>query len=1588
MKNTKYQEFNAGRAGSGKVNLASGQLEFMHEDTVSDSNTLPISISHIFLSEEAVKQNPDLTYGQGFKLNLQQKLIKTVPNDTQDTRYDYYDAAGVKHEFEEKYYYRNPQGEKTYHVVGNASQALTPNDITIGFDGKLSYVENPSAPEPLQIKHEIFTETKTKSGLELQTELKNFKNSEKIETRHEELIKVDEEVKSLTRSIEDLEYALLENETINGQSIDENSLRKLQKKLDALSRNLEEQMITDFKNDLEPLSIPSKTKEAIMALSVPQISALSIAEKQEYLQDLKKEYQKLFEKSDIVINKVKPTSIITESNWASINYSLPRESTFTYKDEDGKIIDSVSAGMQHRNYTKVIDSTDPDNAEDVLQRKRYAALAVAQQNFNSKCERIRQKMEEISSSLESENWENQKTSVDSRSILFKKQQVYLQIKNNHDDERFSLMVDRAKVDLVTANNLLAYKEFVREKIKEQIPVNFILCKNGTMLGFNKSSDLVVIINNYDNQIAVVYEDERITRLVDENQREIVLVYKNNRLISITDFQDRKTTFEYLGNLLRAINYPDGEQTTFEYNNSLLAQILPPSKIGLQIGYTNNKPTSISEVSQVKSIKTTGVENSASQTRGILEIEYNASTTRVIDSETGAQSTCFIDANQEIIAEYEFVNNAAKSLIMYDNKSEEYNFVQQKTDFNSNPDINNLVSSFTAVNGMRTLQSVESIADAWAYSRFNDEQKKTGEWYSKKVLEKFVDGVKTGETHIKNRKAFVYDSKGNLAKEEFYEIKDPGPEILVAWQSYEYNKQNKPIRMVDNEGMVTETVYDEKGNAEKTMMYHKSNPAAKRYEEVKEQEKDGNAAVHGIDSYNNGIVSISASNEDGESNSTKFIYTKDFLTSLTSGKTEYEYEYDAWGRKTCIKVADAEYIRYEYVEDGVTGKKTITAIYANGENLKTIVQKSGKIESVSFNGVPYIANQYDQKDRLVSTMDYVTGKTTSYEYDKDDNLVVADDGEIRISTDLGKDDKVEYIFKVNDVEIPTLKEEVGKDAFGRVTSIKGQIERQDIYYCQKGDRVSNLVSSVYHGSDRTNYRYDTKGNITEVLEKGQIIAKYEYDNLNRLVKEEGIFGVVLYGYDNNGNILYKNNLTTGEILDYKYDRDKLIDFAGAKCVYDSLGNPTVYRDKDLSWNCLKNLKSYDGIQFGYNAEGLRVSKNQTKYFYAGNRLIAEKRALLTESDIDLGDYLDEGVDYYSNAKSLNIEYLYGANGVAGFQVDGVPYYYRKNIQGDITHIFDEEGKLKAKYVYDAWGRHMIYEDEDKIGSFNAFRYRGYYMDIETGLYYLLSRYYDPGTGRFLNADSIEIFDAVMDFINGLNLYAYCFNNPVNTSDEYGDLPKWLRVVIGVVAVVVAITICVLTLGTAAPVLIGLTVGAVLGGGFEIGKQLLFEGGIHDWGAIGWAMFGGAVAGAVSAIPVFGGFGISSYFGTAMLGGTASVLGGLVSGSVTDIRSGAIAFGIGAFASVAAKGVQQLRINHATNKTMNINNLGDRSNSINNYLIAKNVKPVEMGQNAFGGWSRNIFKSMPRDVFKNIVTMTTQRSTMVYSAIISSFLSGWY
>ena len=131
-----------------------------------------------------------------------------------------------------------------------------------------------------------------------------------------------------------------------------------------------------------------------------------------------------------------------------------------------------------------------------------------------------------------------------------------------------------------------------------------------------------------------------------------------------------------------------------------------------------------------------------------------------------------------------------------------------------------------------------------------------------------------------------------------------------------------------------------------------------------------------------------------------------------------------------------------------------------------------------------------------------------------------------------------------------------------------------------------------------------------------------------------------------------------------------------------------------------------------------------------------------------------------------------------------FFCFKDAQANIVALLDNTGAVIVKYKYDAWGKcqtTVVDSTATEIASLNPFRYRSYYYDDETNLYFLKTRYYDPEIGRFITIDDISYLDP--ESINGLNLYAYCLNNPLKYIDHFGcSVTLTILAIIGISALI--------------------------------------------------------------------------------------------------------------------------------------------------------------------------------------------------------------
>ena len=196
-----------------------------------------------------------------------------------------------------------------------------------------------------------------------------------------------------------------------------------------------------------------------------------------------------------------------------------------------------------------------------------------------------------------------------------------------------------------------------------------------------------------------------------------------------------------------------------------------------------------------------------------------------------------------------------------------------------------------------------------------------------------------------------------------------------------------------------------------------------------------------------------------------------------------------------------------------------------------------------------------------------------------------------------------------------------------------------------------------------------------------------------------------------------------------------------------------------------------------------------------------------------------------------------------------------------------GNARNELIYDSATGVIATGYENHIAILNPIRYRGYYYDNETRLYYLQSRYYDATLCRFLNRDNVNYLEP--ESINGLNLYCYCHNNPIMYVDPNGHMPKWAQWVVGGLAIAGLVVATVLTCGAAgagaAAVGAAMLVGGLVSAGINVVDQLS-DGGEFDWTELAISTLSGTAYGLVVGLTGgAGGWAVAGKF--AVAGGTS-------------------------------------------------------------------------------------------------------------------------
>ncbi|MCP3938116.1 MAG: RHS repeat-associated core domain-containing protein, partial [Actinomycetia bacterium] len=551
----------------------------------------------------------------------------------------------------------------------------------------------------------------------------------------------------------------------------------------------------------------------------------------------------------------------------------------------------------------------------------------------------------------------------------------------------------------------------------------------------------------------------------------------------------------------------------------------------------------------------------------------------------------------------------------------------------------------------------------------------------------------------------------------------------------YDAQGRLATVTDALGQVTTYTYDELGNR------------------LSQTDANGRTTRFGYDKLGrvtrkvlpDGAEELFSYHSDGKRSS---------HTDFNGGSTTFQY--DANRRLIRKNLPDASEVTYTYTATGLRAsvtdpRGTTTYAYDARDRLIELTYPDGR----------RLTYGWDAEGNRTSLSAHVAGQvlTASYAYDALNRLQTVTDPQGRVY-------------------------QAGYDAVGNRASLAYPNGVETSYSYDALNRLTNLTTTRTAEQvvvQSYAYTLGPAGNRERIDEDGDVSRIYGYDDLYRLTTEtmaEG--GVEVYarsfGYDPVGNRLQQNTTGAGAgNVAYTYDeRDRLLDEGGQLYNWDADGNLTGKNgEATYAWDVedrLETVASTDGtvVTHLYDADGVRV---RTKVTPPGGSVE------VTDYLVDTSGGLSLVVAETDGSGNLTSYYVRGDDLLAvlrGFDV----WYYHADGQGSIRALTDEAGMVTDRYSFEAFGKLLSHEGQDR----NGYLFAGEPLDSTSGWYYLRARWMDPGVERFATMD--DYLGRSSD-PQSLHRYSYAHLDPVNKRDPTGRFTAASMVAIMTVAVMLAV-----------------------------------------------------------------------------------------------------------------------------------------------------------------------------------------------------------
>lgn len=439
-----------------------------------------------------------------------------------------------------------------------------------------------------------------------------------------------------------------------------------------------------------------------------------------------------------------------------------------------------------------------------------------------------------------------------------------------------------------------------------------------------------------------------------------------------------------------------------------------------------------------------------------------------------------------------------------------------------------------------------------------------------------------------------------------------------------------------------------------------------------------------------------------------------------GQPVYEKASDAEGKHTNIST-------WHYDSLG-----RVTRAVCDGKSYEYIYDAYGNLKEKRSNGKRLVSYTHDRAGQITEIRD-PEGVSTRYEYDilGRRSRIFNDDGlEVRYGYDALN--RIRHIRYGNGVEtaytydgdgnIRTLETKAGEDVLLSFA----------YRYDGNGNRTAKAGMQATLGGITTgnnaldlSYAYDVRGQLLEERRNGTSVC-YAYDKAGNRIRKTDAQGEIRYLYNEKNQLIAEES--PADRKQFSYDRQGgIIEEKNAAGIrrfsYNSRHQQT--RVETETGNVQENRYDAEGLRFELLENGRRTS-----FVYHDGELLQEEGRE------------EQGTSYHLGA------------GMEAFRRGQELSYYHRDEQLSTTFITGGHGDVLNSYQYDAFG--IPLDTTEQLN--NRIRYTGQQYDDVTGQYYLRARYYNPVAGRFMQEDVYQG--------DGLNLYAYCGNNPVVYDDPSG------------------------------------------------------------------------------------------------------------------------------------------------------------------------------------------------------------------------------